>query len=199
MDIDEWAIADLREDPRNARKHGKRNLDTIKASLAAFGQRRAAVVRKDGTVLAGNGMLAAAKELGWTSLAVNVVPDHWSDDQARAYALADNRTGELAEWDVAVLDEHIVELTVAGLDVEALGFDAPQPLDALPALADGEKSEFEQITFTLHRDQAQVVRDAVAAAKDMGAFVDTGNDNANGNGIARVCELWLGEYGDGVR
>jgi hypothetical protein len=69
----------------------------------------------------------------------------------------------------------------------------------LPDLADGDKSEFEQITFTLHRDQAAVVRDAVAAAKTLGDYVDTGNENSNGNGIARVCELFLGEYGDGVR
>ncbi len=199
MDIQTWDVADLRQDPRNARKHGKRNLDTIKASLQQFGQRRAAVVRSDGTVLAGNGMLAAAKELGWAQLAVTVVPDEWSDDEARAYALADNRTGELAEWDVAVLDEHIVELTVAGLDLEALGFDVPASLDGLPDLADGDKGDYEQITFTLHRDQAEAVRNATAAAKALGAFVDTGNDNANGNAIARVCELWLGEYGDGIR
>jgi hypothetical protein len=126
MDIETWQIADLRPDARNARKHGKRNLATIRASLEAFGQRRAAVIRSDGTVLAGNGMLEAARSLGWSELAVTVVPDGWSDEQARAYALADNRTGELAEWDAAVLDEHLVELEVAGLDIEALGFESPK-------------------------------------------------------------------------
>jgi len=122
MKIESRAIADLRPDSRNARKHGKRNIATIRASLEQFGQQRAAVIRSDGTVLAGNGMLEAARSLGWTDLAVTVVPDEWSDEQARAYALADNRTGELAEWDVAVLDEHLVELEVAGLDIESLGF-----------------------------------------------------------------------------
>jgi DNA modification methylase len=126
MKIETRTIADLRPDSRNARKHGKRNLATIRASLEQFGQQRAAVIRSDGTVLAGNGMLEAARELGWTDLAVTVVPDGWSDEQARAYALADNRTGELAEWDVAVLDEHLVELEVAGIDIEALGFELPE-------------------------------------------------------------------------
>jgi ParB-like chromosome segregation protein Spo0J len=199
MKIETRSIDSLRPDSRNARKHGTRNLATIRASLEQFGQQRAAVIRSDGTVLAGNGMLEAARELGWIDLAVTVVPDEWSEEQARAYALADNRTGELAEWDVAVLDEHIVELVVAGFDVEALGFDSADALNDLPDLADGDKSEFEQITFTLHREQAAVVRDAVAAAKTLGDYVDTGNENANGNGIARVCELFLGEYGDGVR
>jgi DNA modification methylase len=126
MKIETRAIDSLRPDSRNARKHGARNLATIRASLEQFGQRRAAVVRSDGTVLAGNGMLEAARALGWSELSVTVVPDEWSDEEARAYALADNRTGELAEWDVAVLDEHLVELEVAGLDIEALGFEPPK-------------------------------------------------------------------------
>jgi DNA modification methylase len=132
MNIETRAIADLRPDSRNARKHGKRNLATIRASLEQFGQQRAAVIRSDGTVLAGNGMLEAALSLGWSDLAVTVVPNEWSDEQARAYALADNRTGELAEWDVAVLDEHLVELEVAGWDLDLLGFDAPQAVPSEP-------------------------------------------------------------------
>lgn len=129
MKIETRSIDSLRPDSRNARKHGKRNLATIAASLAQFGQRRAAVIRSDGTVLAGNGMLEAARSLGWSELSVTVVPDEWSDEEARAYALADNRTGELAEWDVAVLDEHLVELEVAGLDIESLGFEPPERED----------------------------------------------------------------------
>ena len=129
MKIETRAIDSLRPDSRNARKHGKKNLATIRASLEQFGQRRAAVIRSDGTVLAGNGMLEAARSLDWTELSVTVVPDDWTDEEARAYALADNRTGELAEWDIAVLDEHLVELEVAGLDIEALGFEPPKRED----------------------------------------------------------------------
>ena len=130
MDIETWPIASLRSDERNARKHGKRNLATIRESLAQFGQRRAAVIRSDGTVLAGNGMMSAALDLGWTELAVTVVPDEWSDEQARAYALADNRSGELAEWDSGLLGDHLSDLQVAGWDVAALGFDEPEPIVA---------------------------------------------------------------------
>lgn len=199
MDIELRDIDLLRLDPANARKHGKRNISAIAESLSRFGQRRPAVVRTDGTVLAGNGMLEAARGLGWSEVAVTVVPDEWSVEEARAYALADNRTGELAEWDVAILDDHIVSLVVAGLDIEALGFDTPAPLDGLPDLSDGDKGDLQQITFTLHTDQADVIRNALAASKALGSFVDTGNENSNGNAIARVCELWLGEYGDDLR
>ena len=94
-------VQDLRLDPGNARRHGRRNLDAIKGSLSSFGQRRPLVVLPDLTVIAGNGTLEAMRELGWTEVAVTVVPEDWSADQARAYALADNRTAELAEWDDA--------------------------------------------------------------------------------------------------
>lgn len=94
-------VESLTVDPNNARSHPDRNLDAIKESLARFGQQKPIVVAKNGVVLAGNGTLAAARALGWDRIAV-VVTDLDGPD-ARGYALADNRTGELAEWDVAQL------------------------------------------------------------------------------------------------
>jgi hypothetical protein len=202
MNIETRAIADLRPDGRNARKHGKRNLATIRASLEQFGQQRAAVIRWDGTVLAGNGMLEAARELGWTDLAVTVVPHGWSDEQARAYALADNRTGELAEWDVAVLDDHLVELEVCGLDIDALGFDSEMVealrkvkpsdddwADAFGSTQSGEP-DFQQMTFVLHVNQVEMVKRAIESAHALGDY-DSDNHNRNGNAIARICETFL--------
>lgn len=110
-------------DPQNARKHGKRNLDAIKASLERFGQRRPLVVTAAGVVIAGNGTLEAAKALGWSQVAIARTPGSWTDDEAKAYALADNRTAELAEWDTALLAEQLGELDSAGWDVRGLGFD----------------------------------------------------------------------------
>lgn len=63
-------IASLKPDPSNARKHGDRNLETIAASLNRFGQRSPIVVQREGMVVRdGNGRLAAAKSLGWQSIA----------------------------------------------------------------------------------------------------------------------------------
>ena len=89
-------IGELQEDPGNARKHGERNQASIKASLEDFGQQKPVVCLADGTVIAGNGVLAAARELGWAELAAVTFTD---DDVAaiRAFAVADNRTAELAE------------------------------------------------------------------------------------------------------
>lgn len=117
-------IADLHLQERNARKHGKRNLDAIAGSLRKFGQRRALVVWRD-TVIAGNGTLIAARDrLGWREIDITRCPPEWTEDDARAFALADNRTGELAEWDEEVLLEELGDLEAAGWDLAELGFDA---------------------------------------------------------------------------
>lgn len=95
-------ISDLRNDPSNARNHSK-NLDVIQASLEKFGQQKPIIAMTDGTVICGNGVFAAAASLGWERL--NVVYTNLKGNEAIAYALADNRTSELAEWD----DEALVK------------------------------------------------------------------------------------------
>lgn len=124
MRAEEVAIATLVLDPRNARKHGRRNLEAIKASLARFGQQKPIVVGADGQVIAGNGTVEAAKAMGWTH--VSVVRSGLEDHERSAYAIADNRTAELAAWDDAVLATQLAELAAIDLTlVEATGFDAP--------------------------------------------------------------------------
>jgi DNA modification methylase len=114
-------IASLHPDPANARKHNDKNLDAIKASLAKFGQRKPVVVQREGMIVrAGNGTLAAAKALGWTEVAAVVLDD--DNATASQFAIADNRTAELAEWD----NETLATL-LDGMDEqdrELLGFDA---------------------------------------------------------------------------
>lgn len=96
-------IESLTLDPRNARLHGSRNLESIRASLAQFGQRKPIVVNEDGTVEAGNGTLESVIALGWTHIAVVRVKD--DPATAAAFSIADNRSAELAEWDADRLAE----------------------------------------------------------------------------------------------
>jgi len=130
-------ITQLSLDPTNARKHSQRNLDAIAASLKKFGQRKPIVVHK-GVVLAGNGTLEAAKTLGWTEIEVAEVPSDWDLDTAKAYALADNRTAELAEWDESELAKQLLELQDKDWDITELGFE-------IPALADIEPGDEDEI------------------------------------------------------
>lgn len=64
--------------------------------------------------------------------------------------------------------------------------------DAFEALPDGEKAPFQQMTFTVSDRQAETIQQAMAAAKGAGPFGDTGNENSNGNALARICEAYLG-------
>lgn len=122
MHLERVALDALREDPANVRRHNPRNLAAIRGSLQRFGQRgRAVVAKRDGTVIAGNGLLAAAHELGWSHVDV-----HYADDlegeEARAFAIADNRAGELSFFDEAQLAEQLAAMSPDL--VELIGFDA---------------------------------------------------------------------------
>lgn len=123
------ALDQLVEDPENARRHGQRNIAAIAASLRRFGQQKPIVVGQGNVVLAGNGTLGAARSLGWRT--VDVVRSKLTAEQARAFAVADNRSAELAHWDYAVLDRLLRELDVEDLD--AAGFDEADLDDLIPA------------------------------------------------------------------
>lgn len=126
MDIESVRITDLVSDPNNARKHDEKNLEAIKGSLTQFGQRKPIVVQGN-VVIAGNGTLEAAKRLGWDEIDIVQVPEDWTKDQAKAFALADNRTAELASWDEMVLAAQVIELKEAGFEVAEFGFEAIEP------------------------------------------------------------------------
>lgn len=115
-------LSSLKLDPNNARKHSKKNLETIKASLEKFGQVKNIVVW-NGTIMAGNGTVMAAQDLGWNEIAYEDI-SHMTEQDAKAYALADNRTAELAEWDDDVLGKQLQELYEDGYAIADFGFDS---------------------------------------------------------------------------
>ena len=116
-------ISTLRPDGDNVRVHGERNLEAIAESLKAFGQQKPIVVDPSGQVIAGNATLAAAEQLGWEHLAI--VVSGLRGRRRAAYAIADNRTAELAEWDASALARQIDELSAAG-EAQATGFSAKE-------------------------------------------------------------------------
>ena len=147
MKIETVPIKTLKLDPENARKHSQKNIDAIAGSLSTFGQRRP-IVAWGHIVIAGNGTLEAAKSLGWEEIEVARVPQDWGHDQARAYALADNRTAELAEWDNDILANQLVELDSVGFEIGDWGFDPltpptdPEPLSDFPSYDDDMETQY---------------------------------------------------------
>lgn len=67
---------------------------------------------------------------------------------------------------------------------------------AFGSLPSEDRAPFRQITFTLHDTQAEQVFEALKLAKSAGAFVDSPNENSNGNALTRICETYLTEHGN---
>jgi 16S rRNA G966 N2-methylase RsmD len=121
MEILEIQISKLSQDPSNARKHSDKNLDAIKGSLAKFGQQKPIVIDQKNIIIAGNGTYQAAKALGWETL--QCVKTHLTGTELAAYGIADNRSGELAEWDIDALKKTLEALNLDNFDLNAIGFD----------------------------------------------------------------------------
>lgn len=142
-------------DPANVRTHDEKNLEAIKGSLARFGQQKPIVVGRGNVVIAGNGTLVAARALGWPTIAV--VRTELAGAEALAYAIADNRTSELAGWDTRALAEQLAALEREG--AAPPGFDA-EDLRALaaalvaPPRTDGGAAEGDDEGATAPREPA---------------------------------------------
>ncbi len=109
-------LSSLKEDPQNVRLHPERNMVAIRDSLKRFGQRLPLVVR-DGIVIVGNGRLRAMREMGWDNAAVVDAGD-MTAEEARAFAVYDNRSAELATWDMEGLQATLSELDGLEMDLD---------------------------------------------------------------------------------
>jgi site-specific DNA-methyltransferase (adenine-specific) len=123
------SIEKLKLLPGNPRRG---NIEAVAKSLDAFGQRKPIVALTDGTIIAGNHTLQAAQSLGWTEIAVVFVED--DEATAKAYALADNRTAELGDYDNQALADLISDVQL--LDKELFQATGWNNDDLLQILAD---------------------------------------------------------------
>jgi len=110
------SIDQLTADPQNARTHDETNVAAIAASLTEFGQLKPIVVnRLNSQVVAGNGTLAAAVQIGWKHLAVVWVEQN--EASHRAYSISDNRTAELADWNLDLLVVQLAQIEIQNPDL----------------------------------------------------------------------------------
>ena len=104
----------------NNPRHNDNAVDAVAASIREFGFKVPLVIDRDGVIVAGHTRLKAAKKLGLDKVPC-IIADDLTDEQVRAFRLADNKVGELATWD---LDTLKVELDNIGeIDLSDMGFD----------------------------------------------------------------------------
>ena len=123
------SVSSLRENPRNARTHSRRQISQIADSLRAFGFLNPILVDETGMVLAGHGRLKAARLLDFSSVPT-ILAAGLTDTQKRAFVLADNKLAEKAGWDRGLLAAELGDLAVLlpqiELDLTVTGFDPPE-------------------------------------------------------------------------
>jgi DNA modification methylase len=144
MHVEIVPIDSILQDPANVRLHDEKNLNTIKASLKRFGQQKNLVVDQNNIIRAGNGTWAAAKALGWKE--ISIYRTTLTGAEAVAYAIADNRTSDLSEFDPKPLldqleslkEELHIDLSEFGFDAKDLrGFEMQVDIDVSQTAADG--------------------------------------------------------------
>lgn len=132
------SIDRLRENPANARAHDDRSVAALTADLGEFGQQKPIVTDARGVVAAGNGTLAAARQLGWQYVAA--VKSNLKGHALTAYAIADNRTADLSTFDDQILRDQLATLAAEADDglLHAAGY---SPEDLAEMLGEDDADE----------------------------------------------------------
>jgi len=172
----------------NARTHSDDQIKKIQASLREFGFVNPVLIDKDCGIIAGHARVEAAKREGMIEVPC-VWVEHLTDAQKKAYILADNKLAELAGWDFDLLSFELAELADFGMADFGFEIYSPDDYGTDFELPSGEK-QFEQITFTLSREQAKAVREAIQEAKENNQVKRWENENENGNALYRVVLEW---------
>lgn len=120
-EVQEVTVSLLIPYERNAKKHGREQIEKLKSSIDAFGFLTPCLIDRDYNLIAGHGRVMAAKELGMKTVPC-VFVEGLTETQRRAYILADNRLGELGEWDMDIVAEELQWLQDNGLDIDITGF-----------------------------------------------------------------------------
>lgn len=100
-------------------------VEYVANSIKEFGFKNPIIIDKNNVIVAGHTRLKAAKELGIEKVPC-IVADDLTDEQIKAFRLADNKVGEIAVWDYDMLAE---ELSGLAIDMSSFGFDGRRGLD----------------------------------------------------------------------
>ena len=144
--LQEVAIDLLKPYERNAKMHPQDQVEKIMKSIEEFGFLTPCVIDSDYNLIAGHGRVQAAKEMGIEAVPC-VFVEGLTEAQRKAYILADNRLGELGEWDMDLVSEELENLKEEGLDIDLTGFNIDdilfediEDIDIVPAEQETESA-----------------------------------------------------------
>ena len=185
-------IAEVIANPNNPRLIKDDKFKKLVKSIQEFPDMlnvRPIVVNTDMVVLGGNMRLKAIKEAGIKEINIEIVD--WSEDKQKEFIIKDNASfGEWA-WSDLANNWDSEELTDWG--VEIIGFSNVEDLGEDFSLPNGDKSPFQQMTFTLADEQAEQIKNAIEEIKNTEEYkyAETmGNENSNGNALYLIVMQW---------
>ena len=138
MEIQWLELGEVKPYANNPRKNDA-SVDKVAASIREFGFQQPIVLDKDNIIVAGHTRYRAAKLLGWEKVPCIIASD-LSDEQIKAYRLADNKTAEASEWDFDLLDVELGD--IFEIDMSEFGFDTDE---FIPEEEPKEEDPFEDI------------------------------------------------------
>jgi len=193
------ALADVIPADYNPRSITDDALAGLGASVEQFGYLQDLVFNeRTGTLVAGHQRLKVLLEQDFDEAEVTVVD--LDEQQERALNVTLNNPRIQGDWTADAVDllegmdfelPELGDLNLDGL-LEDLGDVFPVTTTGFPTLPTGGRGNIQQMTFTLTDDQVAVVKAALVTAKEQGKFGDTGNQNSNGNALARICGAFDG-------
>tara|TARA_R110001606_G_scaffold331416_1_gene479173 strand:- start:1289 stop:1885 length:597 start_codon:yes stop_codon:yes gene_type:complete len=191
-------IKEIKSNPNNPRIIKDEKFAKLKKSISEFPKMmelRPMVINSENIVLGGNMRLKALKELGYTD-----IPNEWikradelTEDETRRFIIADNVGFGEHDWEMLANEWDTQELEDWGLDGFPFGVADSEEFGTDFELPDGDKSPFQQITFSLADEQAEQIKNAVADIKltEEYKYCETmGNENSNGNALYLIIMQW---------
>ncbi len=164
LKIEYLPIGDIKPYENNPRKND-RAVEPLMESIKKFGFRVPIIIDVKNVIVTGHTRLKAAERLELEKVPC-VRADDLTDEQIRAYRLADNKVGELAEWDYDSLDEELAK--IVDIEMDALGFIINDESNFVNDLLEndygttskGDNSHF-AVTFTFEKQHEKKVLDYI--------------------------------------
>ena len=169
MEIVYKKIGELKPYENNPRKNDEA-VDAVAASISEFGWKVPVVIDADNVIVAGHTRYKAAKKLGIDDIPC-IVADDLSDEQVKAYRLADNKVSELAGWDFTALASELSE--IPNIEMGRFGFDDMEELSFPENLDDDSERPTEiaaKLTFKNFDDYEKWESELKQIANQAGAI-----------------------------
>ena len=188
MKVKDMEISKLKPYANNPRKN-EAAVTPVAESIKAFGFKVPVVIDKAGVIVAGHTRLEAAKRLGMDKVPC-VVADDLTEEQVKAFRLADNKVSEFSVWDAEKLAEELADIST--FDMKEFGFDAEPNADDYGddfSLPSGERDTPQTMTVILALKQKELILRAFQNVEN--EITETyGNKNKMGNCLYEVVRQW---------